>query len=153
MNIVIRQATALDADALVKLRALMFDSMGTPHNDRWQAGATKWFHTACSDADVRVLVADQDGEVVACGMGSVQRSVPSPGTPSGVGVYLGNFATLPSARGQGLARQILSELLAWAAGVGADRAELHASAMGRPIYESFGFVETACPSMRLSLSH
>ena len=34
---------------------------------------------------------------------------------------------------------------------GADRAELHATGVGRPIYEKVGFVDTACPSMRLSL--
>ena len=151
MSLTIRPAVASHAAALVDLRQLMFDSMGTPPNDSWQADAEAWFADhVVTDADLCVLVADEAGQVVASGLAILQRNPPSPGS-RGLSAYVANIATLPSARGQGAATRILDGLLEWAVEQGADRAELHATEVGRPIYEKVGFVDTACPSMRLSL--
>ncbi|WP_279581827.1 GNAT family N-acetyltransferase [Fodinicola feengrottensis] len=45
----------------------------------------------------------------------------------------------PSARGQGVARQLLAAVLDWSRTKGIGIAELHATSMGAPLYESVGF--------------
>ena len=59
-----------------------------------------------------------------------------------VGVY--NIAVAPAARGRGLGRAITERVVADGIAAGADAAYLHASDLGRPLYESMGFrlVET-----------
>jgi GNAT superfamily N-acetyltransferase len=53
------------------------------------------------------------------------------------GVYA--VATLPEARGQGLARRLHYQLLQRARERGALTTSLQASAMGRPVYEALGY--------------
>ena len=53
--------------------------------------------------------------------------------------YLVNFYVHPSARGQGLATQLLRLATAECRNRGVRVAVLHASAMGRPIYEKEGW--------------
>lgn len=59
-----------------------------------------------------------------------------------IGVF--NIAVVPSARGRGLGRALTEAALRDGVAAGADAAYLHASPMGRPLYEAMGFslVET-----------
>lgn len=129
----------------------MFDSMGVVADNGWEAGAREWFAANADAQGVRIVVAESAGAVVACGMVTLQVTAPSPRSPGGVSAYVANIATLPEARGQGCAGRILDALLDWARSAGADRAELHATEAGRPIYERAGFRDTAVPSMRVAL--
>ncbi|WP_422768793.1 GNAT family N-acetyltransferase [Plantactinospora sp. WMMC1484] len=63
-------------------------------------------------------------------------------TRSAVGVF--NIAVVPAARRRGLGRTITEAVLRDGVAAGADAVYLHASAMGRPLYESMGLrhVET-----------
>jgi ribosomal protein S18 acetylase RimI-like enzyme len=74
-------------------------------------------------------LAEGSGHPVGTGLG-----IRSLGT---VGVF--NVAVAPSARGQGLGRAITERVMADGFAAGADAAFLHASTMGRPLYESMGF--------------
>ncbi|MEO3809902.1 GNAT family N-acetyltransferase [Sphaerisporangium sp. B11E5] len=58
-------------------------------------------------------------------------------TTDAVGVF--NIAVIPSARSHGLGRAITESVLLDAVATGANAAYLHASTMGRPLYESMGF--------------
>ena len=60
-------------------------------------------------------------------------------TGSTVGLY--NIATLPAFRGGGIGRAVTTRLMDLGAERGAAEAVLHASEMGRPVYERLGFVE------------
>jgi GNAT superfamily N-acetyltransferase len=53
-----------------------------------------------------------------------------------------NVYTEPEWRGQGIARALMRVLMDWAVGIGAERAVLHASDAGRPLYVSLGFEPT-----------
>ncbi len=56
--------------------------------------------------------------------------------------YVLNIYTEPEYRGQGLARQIMTAILDWCRVEGFETVSLHASEMGRPLYESLGFEPT-----------
>jgi GNAT superfamily N-acetyltransferase len=65
--------------------------------------------------------------------------LPSPGRPTWLKASIVSMVADPGARGRGLARRILDELLAWSAGQGADVAALNATAAGHRLYRSAGF--------------
>jgi GNAT superfamily N-acetyltransferase len=50
-----------------------------------------------------------------------------------------NVYVEPGYRRQGLARRLMADILAWGREQGIERVSLHASSMGRPLYESLGF--------------
>ncbi|MET7670550.1 GNAT family N-acetyltransferase [Micromonospora luteifusca] len=58
--------------------------------------------------------------------------------PSVIGVF--NIGVVPSARGRGLGRMLTETVLRDGIAAGGDAAYLQASPMGRPLYESMGFV-------------
>jgi GNAT superfamily N-acetyltransferase len=53
--------------------------------------------------------------------------------------YLMNLVTLPRYRRRGIARRIMRVMLAWLADQGIHTVALHASEMGRPLYQELGF--------------
>ncbi|MFI6780156.1 GNAT family N-acetyltransferase [Micromonospora sp. NPDC050276] len=59
-------------------------------------------------------------------------------TPGVIGVF--NIGVVPSARGRGLGRTLTETVLRDGIAAGADAAYLQSSPMGRPLYESMGFV-------------
>lgn len=148
---ILRRARDSDVDALVSLRAQMFDDMGMPAIDEvWRTNCHAWFRASLSNPDVFVLVAEEDGNLLACGMAELAHGAPGPTCPSGRTVHLSNVVTLPTARGQGHGTRIVSALVDWAGDV-ADRVELHASQDARALYGRLGFKEIANPTMRLSV--
>jgi GNAT superfamily N-acetyltransferase len=64
---------------------------------------------------------------------------PRPGDLSLPRPYLMSMYTTPAFRGRGVATQIVVAALAWARGQRYRRFTLHASKMGRPVYERLGF--------------
>jgi GNAT superfamily N-acetyltransferase len=51
-------------------------------------------------------------------------------------------------RREGLARLVFEALMAWFAELGVTRVDLHASAMGEPLYRQLGFTENREPELR-----
>lgn len=88
--------------------------------------------TLVVDLDQRLVnvLARVDGVPVACGSLFV--------TGPTAGLY--NIATLAEARGRGIGYAVTRELLELARLRGCTEAILHASEMGRPVYERLGFV-------------
>lgn len=69
-----------------------------------------------ADPDSRVVVAEADGTVVACGF--VTRRIPRHYLDHDAYAYLGLMYTYPDYRGRGVNGQILTDLKAWATGRG-----------------------------------
>ncbi|MBS0421166.1 MAG: GNAT family N-acetyltransferase [Proteobacteria bacterium] len=65
------------------------------------------------------------------------QRVETSAVPLAVNVY-----TEPHWRGRGVARGLMRAVMEWATAQGTDRVVLHASAAGRPLYESLGFHAT-----------
>ncbi|HET6966790.1 MAG TPA: hypothetical protein VFI44_00870, partial [Ornithinibacter sp.] len=66
-GVVVRAATVDDAAALVVLRVVMFEAMGTPPEQladpEWRRAAHDWFVDRIGTPGVRVVVAEVDGQV------------------------------------------------------------------------------------------
>lgn len=148
-----RRATADDVDALLRLRVLMFEAMGTPPaalaDATWREAARAWFTTKVDDERTLVLVVEEASEVLAGGLAEVLPAIPAPTLPHGRLGFVSNVATLPHARGRGFARAVMTELVRWLEeDARADRVDLAATADGAVIYRSMGFTESAFPTMR-----
>jgi GNAT superfamily N-acetyltransferase len=63
--------------------------------------------------------------------------------------FIINVYTEPAYRKRGIARSLVETMAAWCRGQGFHSVRLHASDMGRPLYEAIGFQPTH--EMRLSL--
>lgn len=79
------------------------------------------------------LLAHVDGEPVAVGAVYIQGAT--------AGIY--NVATLEAARGRGIGTALTATLMELARTLGCNEVILHATEVGRPVYEKLGF-ETVC---------
>lgn len=148
-----RRARAQDLDALVLLRTEMFHAMGMQAEDSaWRRNAREWFSARIEDALYGIFVLESSGSVVACGMGAIRDSAPSPAAPDGRDVLISNICTLPSHRGRGHGRAVLEAVMKWARQTGVGRAELTATSDGRIMYTQAGFAPSRFPSMRATLT-
>ena len=150
----VREATADDAAAMVVLRAVMFEAMGTPPEQladgAWRRAAHDWFVERTGAPGVRVVVVEVDRQVVAGAVGEVTALVPGPTTPNGSVGLISNVATLPGHRGRGLASAVTDDLLAWfTEHTDVTRVDLFATSAGARLYAPRGFTVRAFPAMSL----
>lgn len=149
----LRPAHLDDIDDLMALRVLMFQAMGTPtpvlEEEAWRHAAREWFGTRIEDSNTRIVVIEESGQIVAGGLAEVLPGIPAPSMPHGRLGFVSNVATLPDARGRGLGRTVMTELVRWLdQETDADRIDLAATADGEPLYRSLGFDMATFPTMR-----
>lgn len=144
----VRKATLRDLDLLVEQRRRMWADMGEVDPDSAEAREAdavyrRWARTKLRQPRRFVgLVAERGGQVVGGGAVWVMDTQPSPWNPRGKTPYLLSMYTNPDARGRGVASAIVEAALAWAKAEGHHGMRLHASRMGRGVYERFGFGRT-----------
>jgi GNAT superfamily N-acetyltransferase len=114
----------------------LLDTLDAPEWSTWVIDGDRDRHL---DGNDRGDDHGDDGEPVAMCSVVIWRRPPYPGNAGGLDAYLLNMYTMPSHRGQGLARQLLQEALADTRRKGAARLVLHATEAGRPIYAEAGF--------------
>jgi len=150
-----RRATVDDVPELVRLRALMHDSMGSPDIEDvlWREAAAGMLVAELPrrPALIAAFVVDGEPGLAACATGSILRKLPSPANPSGKSGYVFNVSTDLDHRRRGHARACMVALLDWFVGEGVFSVELRASVEAEPLYTSLGFVRTSDPSMKLNL--
>lgn len=138
-----------DVDELVRLRRVMFDSMGlavSPADDEAVAAA---FVRGLPTGELFAAVVDSgEGWLAACGVGMVALRLPGPGNPSGRFGYIQSMVTDERARRRGHARAVLAALLERFDADGVARVDLHATELGEPLYRSFGFVDPRTPELQ-----
>ena len=88
-----------------------------------------------------VLVLDGD-KVIGCASMSYMTIMPTFSHPSGKRAHLMNVYTNPSYRRQGIARKMVNMLIDDAWSKGATEISLDATKLGRPLYESMGFIDS-----------
>ena len=138
----IRRGTLGELDELIRLRRSLFEAMG--YDDpailaRTDDACRTYFAQKMPSGDFRVWVAEVRGRLVAS-IGLVVHSVPpGPGNPTGKVGYIMNLVTDPAYRRQGIARALMKRVLSVLEDEGVPVASLHATADGRPLYESLGF--------------
>lgn len=144
-----RLATTADVTELVRLRQVMIESVRGTTDDTWQASCEVVLDRALRDgAMVAVVVDAPEGGLAACGVGTVGQRLPGPGCIDGRHGYIQSMCTDERHRRQGLGRVVFDGLMQWYRDEGITRVDLHASAMGDPLYRSFGFTDGSQPELR-----
>ncbi|MGW2560454.1 GNAT family N-acetyltransferase [Streptomyces sp. NPDC001514] len=149
----VRQAVEGDVAELVRLRALLFKTLGGDFFNP-SSGEGDWRDTLAAvlkeqlTADaVRILVVDGDSGLAACGIGTVEQRLPGPHLRNGrIGHVIG-VVTDPPHRRRGHSRAVMQGLLDWFREREVSRVDLYASADGEPLYRALGFVDHPDPSL------
>ncbi len=149
----LRHATVNDAALITEHRHRMFtDNQFAPEEalDAMDVNFAPWVRERLADERYVGLLLEDAGEVVASAGIHFADFPPhylhaEPGR-----AYLLNFYTLPSARGHGYAKRLLSACVDECRVRGVHVVTLHASKFGKPIYEKFGFAQTNEMMLKLS---
>jgi ribosomal protein S18 acetylase RimI-like enzyme len=144
----VRRAVVADIPELVRLRALLFETLGWDGTDEgWRTALAEVLVDQLADEDVRILVVPGVDGLAACGVGIVEQRLPSPRAHNGrLGQVIG-VCTDPAHRRRGHSRAIMGELLAWFRTRDVARVDLHASRDGEPLYRDLGFVDHPEPAL------
>jgi GNAT superfamily N-acetyltransferase len=148
---VIRKAGREDAADLVRLRVIMLEQViGGPVPEQ-DLKVIEEFFAGWDYDDPLCLVTEEGGEVLGCIAVSFYRLFPGTRNPSGLLAVIHNFAVYEEHRGKGVGKSLFVHALRICRDKGVGRVTLNATAMGRPLYESFGFSTEVitCPEMRL----
>jgi GNAT superfamily N-acetyltransferase len=142
----IRQATVSDAPVIARHRVGMFQDMGELEPDE-AAVVESASHTRLVDqlasGEYVGWLAESGGDVLAGAGVLLHQYYPTRANPRGrPTAYILNVYTEPGHRRQGLAHQLMSEILAWCRANDIPRASLHASPFGKSVYERLGFAQT-----------
>ena len=151
---VVRRAVAADIAELVRLRAMLFETLGEQHVSReavasreWRAALAEVLASAVSGPDMRILVVDGAEGLAACGVGTIERRLPNPRLRNGLLGQVFGVVTDPAYRRRGHSRAIMTGLLAWFRSRSVARVDLNASREGEPLYRQLGFTANRDPSM------
>jgi GNAT superfamily N-acetyltransferase len=146
----LRLATANDIPALVSHRRRMFEDMdalkGVTHDragfDAMDTAYAVILRYEIPVGSTRVWVIEDAGKIAASGALKFTDWLPRPdGQRRGL-VYVHSVYTAPEYRRRGLARRILQAMIAYCRENDWLRISLHASDMGRGLYEELGFKPT-----------
>lgn len=124
---------------MMVLRAANVLNANADLGDIEQESGNYYEQSLSSGNHVAYLVYEEEALVGTGGI-SFYQVMPTCDNPTGRKAYIMNMYTDPSYRRRGLARQMLEQLLGEARERGVDFITLEATKMGRPLYESCGFV-------------
>lgn len=139
------QATADDLDRLVDLRLTVLRAAnGLPEDTPLPevAANTRAYYQRALPAGECIIYFAMDGETIA-GTGAVcfYEVMPTCDDPQGRKAFIMSMYTAPAYRRQGIATHLLGLLVAQARQRGVTAIALEATAMGRPLYARYGFVD------------
>ena len=147
-----RMATPDDAELIAWQRQRMFEDSGQAGGEgmaRMRENFVSWVRPRLVDGSYLGWLLEQDGQVVA-GAGMWLMDFPPHWMDAEPArAYLLNFYVQPEARGNRLAGAMLHTAVAEANRRGIKVVSLHASELGRPIYERYGFTSTNERMLRL----
>lgn len=139
-----RWAEAEDIDLLVQTRIMVLrDANGLSDDadlDDVAERARDYYLKSLADGRHAAVFAMDKGRVVAAGGVSFYQVLPTCCCPTGMKAYIMNMYTAPEYRRQGIANRILDMLVQVCREKGIDFISLEATAMGRPLYEKYGFI-------------
>jgi GNAT superfamily N-acetyltransferase len=142
--VIVRPATSDDVPELTRLREMLFRRVldaGDPVGDgNWrQEFARDVKERLGGSLGVFVVDGDEEGRLAACGLGLIEYRLPGPFQAGAQAGYVLGMVTDPAYRGQGYARLIMQELLAWFRAKNVGRVDLHAPPEAAALYRSMGF--------------
>ncbi len=138
-----RKADTNDIENLTQMRVKFLKEIKhLKDSDRDEALAEelrKFFHEMMPDDRFIAWIAEEDGKIIGTSGICFYSLSPSFQNMSGRVAYIQNMYTLAEHRGRGRARVLFDRVLNEAKEKGCKKVSLHATEMGRPIYEKFGF--------------
>ncbi len=146
-----RVATVSDVPALVTAWYAMLDEcdlLGSGVVDDWRERLSEHFEHQIKGRHARWFVAEDGGRVVGTCLANL--STGRSNILKDVSALLAGIYVVPGYRKRGIARELTGRAIAWCRERGCVQVRLNASAAGRPLYESLGFVQ-APEIMRLQL--
>jgi len=153
MSYTFRRAGVSEIDALVQLRHDFIRSDVGSLGDEDRAALSNYrdfLLDVMANGSFVQWLCELDGKIAATGSVNFYRLPPTHRRPNGREAYIGNMFTYPAHRRKGLAKKVLQLLFDEARATDCMSIVLHTSPDGRPLYESFGFVDSD-NYMRLSL--
>lgn len=145
-RILIRPATIHDIPDIVRLRRGMFEAMGYGNGgqlDSVDAACEAYFSHAIQAGRYQGwLASTSEGKAIASGGLVVDEHPPGPDNLSGRIGYVMNLYTDPAYRRRGIARNVMGRIMERIQSTGITVAALHATDVGRPLYDQFGFAES-----------
>lgn len=144
MDITYRKANAADLSILVDLRIEVLRAANQLDDTVDMATVQKqsiryYKDTFKSQTQITYLAYDQD-VIAGCGSVSIFQVMPTYHNATGNKAYIMNMYTKATYRRHGIAQQILDLLIQDVRALGIDAISLEATAMGRPLYEKYGFI-------------
>ena len=132
-----------DVDLLAQHRASMWRDIHpefAKQVDRHRRATRSWIKKQLYNGKlVGFIVRAPDGRVAGSGCIWIREEQPRPTSMRFEVPYLMSMYTEKEFRRRGVAKLIVNSALEWSKKHNYDRLVLHASKMGRPVYESFGF--------------
>ena len=117
----------------------MYASVGASPTSEWVAESVRWVAERLGRDLFGAVIDAPGGGLAACGLVNVVPRLPRPGRHSHEAAYVQWVSTDPGHHRKGYARRIMQALIAETDRRGIEVIELHATALGKPLYEEFGF--------------
>jgi len=159
--VLIRPAASDDIPTVVEFRSRMFRELGWSDESRLAQVApladeylrAQFAEGGCTGfvAEKPAVSASESPEIVATVVIVWQSVPPSPRNLAGRQAYVLGMYVMPDYRRAGIARQLMEATLECATAAGVPVITLHASHVGKALYEQLGFRPT--PEMRLFTQH
>ncbi|MCL2574508.1 MAG: GNAT family N-acetyltransferase [Defluviitaleaceae bacterium] len=139
---VYRRAETDDIPTLLEFRKQQLVDEGQPPKGNIDHEITKFFEKSLAEGSMIQYLSIKDGTIIATGGVHFYAYPPSFMNPTGKIAYIACMYTLPEYRGKGIATAIMHILMDEASLMGYDVIRLHASKLGRPVYQKLGFEGT-----------
>ena len=134
-----RKADRGDIEHLMALRKKQLIDEGLSPDTDIDGQLREFFTRTMAEGSLIEWVAEDAGEIVATAAVLFLNFPPTFTNPGGRRAYVTNMYTKDACRGRGIAPELLGRLVAETKQAGIPVLLLTASAMGRPVYEKFGF--------------
>lgn len=137
---ILRRATAADAEKLTANREEFVSSIRTIHDREAFHTATLAFFKAHAEAgDTVIYIAEEDGQIVSAAMACIYATAPLASSLNGLAAEVLNVYTLAQYRRRGIAAALMRLTADEARRRGVGRLWLDATPDGSPLYRSLGF--------------
>lgn len=137
-----RKAVKEDIEALCRIRKQQLIDEGIEPNADIDEPLHRYFSEKFSEGSLVEWLLEDEGEIVATAAIVFMMFPPSYTNRTGMKGYITNMYTHPHYRKRGIATAMLKKLEEEAKSRGVCKLWLGASKVGRPVYQSFGFVDT-----------
>ena len=140
-----RTATVADIDDLISLRMVFLKEVESVYDPQYESSVrssfTKYLLESIPDENYVSWLAVDDRRIIATSGLSFNTVPPSYGNHTGKEAYVMNMYTLPEYRRKGIAKLLFEKTLEEAKRRGVGKIRLHATEMGKPLYQKYDFEE------------